>query len=498
MDKGSFTYVEDAATLAWFNKMSALSDPVPDSYKSAYRSLINALKNIKGIDNSVSYFSSLDGLWLGGSFSKNCGLQNLIQASYNGTIHNDYGGSFTINQGLTGNASNFYVTTGYNPFDGGGPYKLTANSACYGLFSLTDELSTAKTDMSALTSSTVGSYLRLSSGTGKFFIPILNATYGAGVDMTAPLTIGQFSVRKSASGVNSKYINGIRVFNTTALTNQSVNVEFTEFARNISGVFDEYSGKTHAYWFAGNSNIDPNILQGIIYKYFFKPLGITFGAKRATFIGDSEIGDNTGGIVTSVSSELATKTLQTLGNTWIGSQLGVSGRGIDCATCTLPALNPANTGGLQEIWPYKNNLLDKDIIVLVIGAADLHNTTIGGASVSASMDTYISNRNAQGFKILEQGVYDIQSTPSGGQTQPGYDADRAALRTLRLAKYPNSSAVTNVYGDGAGNYYIDVQADAVFQNANNLTYYQSDKQHMNATGYDYNATTYMAPSLALF
>ncbi len=491
------SYLVNSSSQDFFDRMSVLADPVPDAYKKYYNDLIVALKNTNGIDGTTSYFNSLDLLRINATYSKAAALQNIISTSHNGTIFNDYGGSFTANEGLKGNGTNFRVMTGFNPFDGG-TYKYTVNNACYGFFSLTDQQSTLVMDLCAIDASAFGSFLRVGGTGNRTFEGILNTNFIATASVMQPATIGLFSMRKAATTVTTKNHMGVLSYPNSTQTGQldkSTNLEFSEFCQNTAGAFTNFSLKVHTFIFAGSSNIDANVLYGIIYQKFLKPIGNIRAAcgKRALFVGDSMTGDFSG---LSANTEHTRTTLLNLGPGWIATQIGQSGRGVSSTAYVTPSINGNAT---IDTDPYRNTYLDKDIIVMWAGTNDLAGSSgASAATTSGNIDTYLTDRNAAGFKVFEIGVMDRRGTFMGGQNTAGFATVRAAMRTLRLAHYTIATSVPNVWGDSSGNFYLDIYADPIFQDATNTIYWNVDQVHLNTVGFKYLATTYEVQALQLF
>lgn len=480
----------DSDANLFFARRAAASDPVPASDKPYWTNLFIALKSTMGIDGVTSIFNSLDVLSIKPVYSKATSVANIINANYQGTIVNDFGGSFTAYLGLKGDGAAFRVDWNYNPGDGGGPYKNVLNSSCVGVLCLSDE----NGDLFDI------SHLNTTGASGTFIRPRRSTVnqndfdgYINGSTVTNPITnpyaYGWVDLRKAATTQAEFYVNGMLIKSVSGLVDNLSNSAFKEFAA-FTTVYSGWSSKYHGAWYAGNSNIKPTILHGLIYKYLLKPLGVAQArvGKRILCIGDSMTGDptlTTLSVVSEYPRRISTN-LNTVPNGYIVAQNGIANRTLATINGTLAT----------DVVPFRTANYDKDIIVLFAGTNDMASATPTAAAMKALYDTFISTLSPLGFTIVIVGTIDRDSTFTGGQTQGGFDTVRGQLRTLHLAQFSTSTSATNVYTDGTS-YYIDSPSNSKFSNAADTTYYNIDGIHLNVTGYDALADELIVPCLQL-
>lgn len=489
----------DAQT--FFTYMSGLADPVPDAYKVYYNDVVTQLKATNGHDGT-SLWNSFDVIRLEATYSKTAALQNLkTPGTFTATITNDHGSSFTVDRGLKGNGTNFSVNMNYNPFDGG-TYKVQANSQVYGVISLED---TGATDTSqeygAATTTAGGVYIMVRVTTGAYRDDFLA---GAGVTATTASasqstikSIGLFQTRKTASltqiDSTNGYNNVLGAF--TGSTDYSVNLDQKEFCRLVNSTRSNFSNKTHALVYAGDKNLDSNKILGIYYKYFLKPLNnaVSKIGNRVCFIGDSMTGPSA---ALSVDNAYTKRVMTNLGNGWIAANLGIASRGLGTISF---GITPSIIGGMAvELEPFRNSNLDKDIIVLFAGTNDIANAGAIGSDIRSYYQTFGTALKALGFKVIIVGIVDRD----GGLniTTAQFDTRRGDARTAMLADFNVATAVSNVWASNTQtwcDYYIDTFSNAAFQDASNLTYFQADVIHLNATGAQLLADTFVSPTIQL-
>ncbi len=167
---------------------------------------------------------------------------------------------------------------------------------------------------------------------------------------------------------------------------------------------------------------------------------------------------------------------------------------------TCAVLGPV-TGPPNQLT-FANTSFAKDVAVLFIGTNDLaFNPVSTGTALKSGIETECAKLKAQGKRVIICGVIDRNGGFIGGQTQGNFDLARASYNTLMKADFTVASGITNVYSAGVGityaDYFIDLFADSKFANAADTTYFQADVIHLNSTGYDAMANTYIAPTVLL-
>jgi hypothetical protein len=208
------------------------------------------------------------------------------------------------------------------------------------------------------------------------------------------------------------------------------------------------------------------------------------------FDGDSMTGDSGGG-TSSGSSRFARTTLTNLGANWSAVVLATQGETV---------VNMA-TNAITEIDPYIPDWkTGKNILVIWGGTNDLANNATG-ATLRTTMAGYCTARKGINprLKIIIVGVCARGASFSGGQTQVGYDTARTAYHSLMLTDFSTVSAVTNVFTPAAGIVYADafvnIAANAIYNNPNDITYFQSDLIHGQNAMYDDLSNTYVTPTI---
>lgn len=118
--------------------------------------------------------------------------------------------------------------------------------------------------------------------------------------------------------------------------------------------------------------------------------------------------------------------------------------------------------------------------VVFLGGTNDFGAGASAATVISRTVSYAANRQATGAKTIEVGLL-----PRSDASAPAdFETKRQAVRTARLAVYTVGTIYPNVWGDGSGNYYVDIAADTTIGEAgdsNDLIYY-SDKLHTTSAG----------------
>ena len=118
--------------------------------------------------------------------------------------------------------------------------------------------------------------------------------------------------------------------------------------------------------------------------------------------------------------------------------------------------------------------------VVFLGGTNDFGQGASAATVISRTVSYAANRQTAGAKTIEVGL--LPRSDAGAPVD--FETKRQAVRTSRLAVYTVATIYPNIWGDGNGNYYIDMAADTTIGesgDSNDLTYY-SDKLHTTSAG----------------
>jgi lysophospholipase L1-like esterase len=485
-------------------RMSGLSSSIPAAYVPLYNNLVYTLKFTLGRDGVTSYWNSLDFLRIQSTYSKTAALQNIIQNAYNGTIVNDYGGSFTTDEGLKGNGTNFSVSSTFNLSTAG---KFSQNSGCVGVYVL-DNVSAGNDshEFCALkTGGTDGTFIRAMRSSANSFDSDGNANGSITGITTFPTVLSTrawFHIERTTSANMRLYVNGSRWLNTASTSTSLPNLTLTEFAANVNSTISAWSDKTHAVIYAGNGNIEPNILIEIINSTFIYPLNNARSGihKRLFFVGDSMVGDETNANTgLSNISEIGRRTLSQLGTDWMAHVNGDANREID-QSYLVPSISSILTtdilgyvAGAQS--RFRNLALTKDIVAIFAGTNDLafHATTTA-TTLKAAHLSVVNSIKADGRKVITIGAVARNGAYFNSQTTGNFAIANADWQSKMLAEYNIATGITRVWANSDGNLFIDLLGDSRFQNPANTTYFQGDQIHVNTTGSDIIADEYLAPA----
>lgn len=145
----------------------------------------------------------------------------------------------------------------------------------------------------------------------------------------------------------------------------------------------------------------------------------------------------------------------------------------------LPAMDTRASADVDAL-PNANNVANVNLIWG--GTNDLALGAVSGATAYSRLVTYCGNRRAAGYKVV---VLTCLSR-SDAAAPSGYNTERATLNGLIRANWATfSDAVADIATDGT----------IGFDGAElNTTYFQTDKVHLNSTGYGI-VSTYVYPAL---
>jgi hypothetical protein len=505
----SVSYSSDATT--FFTRLAALGDVPSNAYKALFDALYIDINATLGRDNINVIKNGFAALWMQ-PISKISALQNMIADLFNGVISNDYAGSFVQGEGLKGNGSNFSVNRGFNPASPGSA-KFLQNSACAGFLCL-DDVAENSHDLGGLSSGSNGSYLKVRDISGSNFgaLGSINGPVATTTYPTNPSARCWVHIERTSSASLRIYINGFRVFDLSNVSTSLANVTFVEFAATVAGTLSLFSSKTHAVCYIGNGNIEQNTIMKVINRSFLYPLGNSRSAikNRVLFLGDSMTGDETvANKALSVNSRIAIRTLANMGSDWLGAVNGDANREIVAST-TVPGLLSGSptilqiqvigtVAGAQQT--FRNDALTKDVISSFIGTNDnaFHAVT-DSAAMYAGVVSMGNTIKGAGFKHIFTGMVARDGGYQNSQTTVNWNLANADFRTRMALIFNVPTAVPNVYApnvDSFADLWIDIYADAAFQNASDTTYFQADKVHLNQTGFDRYSDVYLSPALAI-
>lgn len=232
----------DADSLAYFAQLS----PQP-SYFFKY-AVDKFIKQLKANGN----WSELDRLWLHATQIQQHARVSIVNPSAT-KITEGNSPTWSAGQGYTGNASNMYLNTNYNPVTNG--VKYTLNNASLGYYSTNDTApSGSQVDMGSLLGTAIISlFTRTSSNT---FTSFLHQTAATGTNGTNADTKGFFAARRTGSTATAVFKNGTSIGTGTPASNSIPNLDIFILCRNNSGAPNFFSGRRVALSFTGSGAIN--------------------------------------------------------------------------------------------------------------------------------------------------------------------------------------------------------------------------------------------------
>lgn len=478
----------DSSAQSFFTRASNAGASLSSADKSYINDVVVALKSTLSRNGSTFLWDEIDVLNIQ-AMNKTVALMNLKTDSFgNGTIVNDYVGSWSDAGGFVGNSSNFRILTGYNPADGG-TYKYTQNSACLFVLNLSTALTTGYSLGTTNSTSTTGTIITAGRTNRIPFMDLNIGTFGSSAVAAINLPSNRAWVGMGRTGAASqrRTVDGASITTDSHASSTMPNFEFVLFARNRAGTIQDFSNNATGVFCAGSKDIDEFKVQAIIEQYFLKPRNLaSWMPNRLTAFGDSMTAPGVNGNY----CRWSTTALASLGSTWQGHADGLAGG-------TIAAnLEPK---AVTNVDPYKKNYLTRDILVFLGGTNDLSNSSsVTGTTIYNYYVTWVANRTAAGYTSnILIGMLDRDATFSGGQTQAGFDTGRTLFNSLMIADFTVATAVTNVWKSNlakwAGCCFINVAADSKYNNAADTTYFLADGIHPNATLDDDLANTYIVP-----
>ncbi len=449
------SYSDEA--IALFDKWDSLGTPADSTRKTLVNNTIVALKN-EGV------WDELDFLYMWTAHSQTASLVDWKNPT---TRTATVGGNltFTIDDYWAGGTTG-YINLGYNPTTNGG--KFTQNSNSYGCY-IVDRVTENKRDMAAMTAGIAGIDLMAVSNTGSFFTYNNSATQNLGDSRGGR---GLHASKRTGATTHFNTYGGYN--NGTSFTGASSAVEnqnWYEFCRSLNGTLGLFTTRKHRYSFAGSGAFSLYNFNTTIEQYFLNPLG-KCPVKRITFDGNSF----------TANGEYVAQTLLAINDY---ANIDISARGL--AGYGTPALI---TDAQTYVYPFTKNWLTKNIYFLWELTNDMQ---LNGASPTTAYANLVSwcdqLRTAQPDAIIIAGTM----LPRGTLTLRQNDADYYDDTTT------NGKIRNHLVQDGHADYICDVGADLLMgqylQNTD-LTYYNADTIHPNATGFQRLVDNYIYPSIS--
>lgn len=219
----------DSSAIALFNAMSTPPSAAEKGYINTY---ILALKG-------YGIWTKLDFLQVYAQATQQAGNLNWINpALYTAVPYNS--ATWTAYQGYTGNSSNMYVDTGYNPATNGVNY--LQNSACHFIYQrLNVGTSTTYACGSRTPASAAGTSTNLRWTDNKVYSHVNAATSAGLLNFLRSDARGFFNFNRSASNASQMYINGTSVSTSSEASAAILSSNDFVLARGSSGVPEGYS-----------------------------------------------------------------------------------------------------------------------------------------------------------------------------------------------------------------------------------------------------------------
>ena len=465
-------YCEEANL--YFTKCALRGFPVTEEYKVRYNNFITDLKITGDWNNADSIY-----VWATGNEGwARVDIRNPKRTV--DTFQGSYAGRWTINKGWNGNAS-FALLTGFNPGDGG-EYNFKRNNASIGCLLLDNDSVASKHEISSMNAG---------NNTGIIIVGY-NPTDRGSVNTIIPPATGYNKYRfnsycwkgatRTASNIGNMFVNGV---NQQTQTSESLNIENKQIAvmgaYNGSFLAGFYTSNSHAVFYAGGGSLSQkNIMNA--YNSAFNYGNVTNINKRVIFEGDSRTG--------SISSPALSNNSRYPKQVLIGLGSGWSGVVVSEANETVASMIPQF---IDEIHPYRNSNLVKDVIVLFAGTNDI----AGGdsaATLFSNIKTLAQSYKNDGFKVIIVGEID-----RNWSSYAAMNTVRNSLQTSMLSDFTTASGITNVWGTNSvsyADYYIQLHAEVNFQSYLSANY-QADGIHPSTVGSDVIANTYVYPTIQL-
>lgn len=247
------TYPFQAESLALFARMTTQPSR---TRKIVIDDLIKGMKN-------ASYFNLHNCLWGIAAHTEQAGYLNWIENDNNMTAVN--AGTFTTDQGITGNGTTQYWTTGFIPStDGGSKYSQSDAFVCVYIRTNQAETAHAIGAGGAAVLHGVSIAPRLVGDTS--IIRLNNATLGYTASITDAR--GFWMILRTAAGQFTYYKNGVLVDTEVVASTGLTNREFYISAFNNNGTAGSFHTGQVAYAAVGKADsIDPATYYTLVQNY---------------------------------------------------------------------------------------------------------------------------------------------------------------------------------------------------------------------------------------
>ncbi len=156
--------------------------------------------------------------------------------------------TFTKNEGFTGNGSNAYINTNYNPSVDG--VKYSQNSASLGIYCRTNVQESIFDFGLSASSKTYG---QLRNASGNYLFRINDSSNLSGVNSDSR---GMYILKRTGATAREAYKNKVSLGSDSASSSGVANLDFYVLSLNNNGSPTGYSTKQIAMFFAGSANIN--------------------------------------------------------------------------------------------------------------------------------------------------------------------------------------------------------------------------------------------------
>lgn len=211
------------------------------AHQDAYVALICGLV-------SDGLWSMLDLLYIFATADQTTALLNLVSTNFTGTANGTV--SFTADVGYTGDASSFYISTGYTPLVNA--VQGLQDSTSTGVYVLNNRTSPESSQLFGITDTVTGGVraFQLAPNFGGTTFDALHSNSGSN---TAPATIqGFWILSRTASDSVDVYDGAASFFYNEANTSVGLeNFELYIFARNLEGTADRFCSDQISAFFVG-------------------------------------------------------------------------------------------------------------------------------------------------------------------------------------------------------------------------------------------------------
>jgi hypothetical protein len=291
---------------------------------------------------------------------------------------------------------------------------------------------------------------------------------------------------RTGANLSTDYVWNAKTDVKTTASGAPVNcgiLRFGAYANNAitAGFYDPRQQAAH---FIHKSACNVFLVQQLINTYLAAPLASkAYFNKCILMKGDSIFSSASLGVY----GEMIRKSVADVNNNWTAENLCIPN---DLATTI-------DSNFATQSAPYYSSYWTKQPYSISASTNDIATGTKTGAQLDTIIESIKTKALATGFsKVIICGVVD-RDAGFTGVSQAQFDIERAALRTLMLARYTNATGITNIWTDNAGTYYIDAINNANFANASDTTYFMVDKIHLNQTGNQAYSTAFFNPLMAI-